>query len=143
MNAIRLKTEYLKAPIGIDAAKPRLSWNCEGGIRQTAYEIVATDDRGENLWHSGKVLSGSMRCTWDGNAVAPKTKVHWKLRLWDEDDACGDWNESSFETGIDTWQGKWITGNYCVNPAKRYPVDCFRKRFDACDIYKARLYITA
>lgn len=31
MNAIRLKTEYLKNPIGIDIVKPRLFWNCAGG----------------------------------------------------------------------------------------------------------------
>lgn len=32
MNAIRLKTEYLKHPIGMDIVKPQLFWNCvEGG----------------------------------------------------------------------------------------------------------------
>lgn len=36
MNAIRLKIEYLKNPIGIDIVKPRLFWNCAGGTRQTA-----------------------------------------------------------------------------------------------------------
>ena len=143
MKAIRLRTEYLSNPIGIDIEKPRLHWNCEGGIRQTAYEIVAADDRGNGLWSSGKVQSSSMWCPWGAQPVAPKTKVLWRVRLWDEADSCGDWSESSFETGIDTWKAKWITGNYCVNPTKRYPVDCFRKIFDAKDIAKARLYITA
>ena len=41
MKAIRLRVEYLKNPIGIDDRKPRLSWNCEGGIKQTAYHILA------------------------------------------------------------------------------------------------------
>lgn len=36
MNAIRLKTEYLKNPIDIDIVKPRLFWNCAGGTQQTA-----------------------------------------------------------------------------------------------------------
>ena len=143
MKAIRLRTEYLPDPIGIDSLRPRLSWNCEGGVRQTAYEITAANDAGERLWRSGKVHSSSMHCPWGGEAVAPKTKVIWQVRLWDENDICGDWSSASFETGIDAWSAKWITGNYFVNPTKRYPADCFRKCFDATDIAKARLYITA
>ena len=143
MKAIRLKTEYLTEPMGIDIAAPRLFWNCEGGIRQTAYEIRATDDRGKPLWHSGKVESASMHCAWGGAPVAPRTRVLWKVRLWDENGTCGQWNEAAFETGIDTWKAKWITGNYRVDPLKRYPVDCFRKCFDTRNVRKARLYITA
>lgn len=37
MRATRLRVEYLKNPIGIDITKPRLSWNCEGGKKQSAY----------------------------------------------------------------------------------------------------------
>ena len=69
MKAIRLKTEYLKDPIGIGMGNPRLSWNCENGIRQTAYEIVATDDQGNILWQSEKVVSNFMHCVWDGNTI--------------------------------------------------------------------------
>ena len=143
MRAIRLKTEYLTNPIGIDIARPRLFWNCEDGIRQTAYEIYAADESGNLLWSSGKVASSSMRCSWDGKPVAPKAKVLWKIRLWDENDVCGPWSEATFETGIDKWYGQWITGNYRVNPRKRYPVDCFRRRFQVGRVAKARLYITA
>lgn len=143
MKAIRLKTEYLFEPIGIDVAKPRLFWNCEGGVKQTAYEIVATNDAGEVLWSSGKVESSAMGAVWGGDPVAPKTKIMWQIRLWDETDTCGEWSEATFETGIGDWKAKWITGNYRVNPAKRYPVDCFRKCFDTEDVAKARLYITA
>ena len=31
MKAIRLRTEYLKNPFGIDMQNPRLMWNCEDG----------------------------------------------------------------------------------------------------------------
>ena len=41
MNAINLKCEYLINPIGIDIQKPHLMWNCENGIKQTAYRIIA------------------------------------------------------------------------------------------------------
>ena len=116
MKAIRLRTEYLQDPIGIDILRPRLSWNCEGGIHQTAYEIIAADDAEKNLWRSGKVHSSSMHCPWGAEAVSPKTKVIWSVRLWDENDICGDWSAATFETGIDAWSAKWITGIYIVNP---------------------------
>lgn len=59
MKAINLKCEYLVNPIGIDIKNPRLSWNCEGGVKQTAYRIVAVWD-GKTAWDSGKVLSDGM-----------------------------------------------------------------------------------
>lgn len=143
MRAERLKTEHLIAPIGISFAAPRLFWNCQGGIRQTAYQIVASDDMGRLLWDSGKVRGASMRTAWGGAPLAQKTSVRWKVRLWDEEDAAGDWAASSFETGIDHWQAQWIAGRYPVRKGRRYPVDCFRKTFIAPKIRKARLYITA
>lgn len=143
MNAIRLKTEHLTNPIGVDFQNPRLFWNCDGGKKQTAYQIIAEDDAGKLLWDSGRVESSSMRCTWGGETVKPKTKVLWKLRLWDETNTPGEWAEASFETGIDNWKAKWVTGNYKVDKHQRYPVDCFRKTFSAGTVRKARLYITA
>ena len=143
MRAIRLKTEHLQNPLGVDFTAPGLFWNCEGGKKQTAYQIIAANDAGTTLWDSGKIESSSMRAQWGGKPVTPKTKVLWKVRLWDETDAVGDWAESIFETGIDAWKARWITGNYRVNKKQRYPVDCFRKRFDTADVNKARLYITA
>ncbi len=143
MNAIRLKTEHLFDPIGVDFSAPRLYWNCEGGVKQTAYQILAADEARNPLWDSGKVKSDSMEVSWGGPAVAPKTKVLWKVRLWDENGTAGDWSEATFETGIDTWKGRWITGNYRVDRKKRYPVDCFRKKFSLSRAKKARLYITA
>lgn len=143
MQAIRLKTEHLFEPVGVDFTAPWLFWNCSGGREQTAYQVVAHDDGGALLWDSGRVASGSMRAHWGGEPVAPRTRVLWKVRLWDEQGACGDWAESLFETGIGCWQAQWIAGNYRVNRRRRYPVDCFRKTFAAAGVQKARLYITA
>ena len=143
MQAIRLKTEHLFEPVGVDFTAPWLFWNCSGGREQTAYQIVAHDAGGALLWDSGRVASGSMRAHWGGAPVAPQTRVLWKVRLWDEQGASGDWAESLFETGIGRWQAQWIAGNYRVNRRRRYPVDCFRKTFAAVGVQKARLYITA
>lgn len=146
MKAIRLKTEYLFDPIGIDIDRPRLFWNCEGGIKQTAYQIIASNDVGTLLWNSGEVESGSMRTQWGGAPVPPRTRVLWKIRLWDEDGEPGEWSEAYFETGLPKggpWQAKWISGDYTPKKKERYPVDCFRKVFSVSGIKKARLYITA
>lgn len=146
MKAIRQKTEHLFEPTGIDIARPALSWNCEGGIRQTAYQIVARDDDGKLLWDSGKVDSAAMHARWEAAPVPPCTKVLWQVRLWDESDACGEWSAASFETGLPAgvpWQAKWITGGYRPKRTARYPVDCFQKTFTPGCVKKARLYITA
>lgn len=143
MQAIRLKTEHLQNPIGVDFTVPRLFWNCDGGQKQTAYQVIAASDTGVLLWDSDKVKSCSMHVQWGGKSLLPKTKVIWKVRLWDETDTVGEWAQACFETGIDAWKAKWITGNYHVNKKERYPADCFRKAFNVSDIQKARLYITA
>ena len=67
MKAINLKVEYLNNPIGIDIVRPRLSWNCEGGIKQSAYQIVARNCDGDEVWNSGKVESSQMHLIeWGG-----------------------------------------------------------------------------
>lgn len=54
MNAVNLKTEYLRDPMGIDVERPRLFWNCQHGRRQTAFQVVCKDGKGKPLWDSGK-----------------------------------------------------------------------------------------
>ena len=54
MKAVRLKTEYLQDPLGIDIPHPRLFWTCEDGITQSAFQILAATD-GRTVWDSGKV----------------------------------------------------------------------------------------
>ena len=145
MKAINLKTEYLINPIGIDIRHPRLMWNCEGGTKQTAYRIVAKTDE-QIVWDSGKVSSDSMHADYP-NDLASRQRVEWNATLWDETDSKVESSETAFfETGLlsaSDFRAKWISGNYRVNPKKRYPVDCFKKEFSAHNVAKARLYITA
>ena len=136
MKAIRLRTEYLENPLGIGIRHPRLMWNCEGGVRQTAYRIVS------NRWDSGKVVSSSMHADYPAEP-ADRERVNWRIRLWDENDEPGEWSEAFFEMGISEWKAQWITGDYRPNKKDRYPVDCFRKTFSAAEVKKARLYISA
>ena len=137
MKAIRMRTEYLENPIGIDVKHPRLMWNVDGGVKQTAYQIIT------ERWDSGKVQSGAMWAEYP-KGLHDRERVNWKLRLWDEADTPGPWSEAFFERGISSWQAKWITGNLAVDKKQRYPVDCFRKAFCVSQpVEQARLYITA
>ena len=144
MKAINVKTEYMKNPVGIGAKNPRIMWNCDGGQKQTAYCIDAVVDDKE--WSSGKVESGSMHADF-GGALESRSEVRFKIKLWDENGNEGEWSdENTFEMGLlekTDWQAKWISGGYKVDKKKRYPVDCFKKEFDAKNVEKARLYITA
>ena len=140
MKAIRLRTEYLKDPLGIDIKHPRLMWNCAGGVRQTAYQIVAGN------WDSGKVASSSMQAVYP-RELRSRERVNWKIRLWDENGEAGAWSEAFFEMGLlspGDWSARWITGDYTPNRKERCPVDCFRKTFALeRPVASARLYITA
>lgn len=118
-----LLAEYLSNPLGIDSRKPGFSWKVSSprrGVRQSAYQIqVATDRRalergGADLWDSGKVQSS--RCTavtYDGPDIPSRTTFFWRVRVWDERDAAGDYSRpASFETALldpADWEARWIT----------------------------------
>ena len=144
MKAINLKCEYLRDPMGIDIQHPRLSWNCEGGAKQTAYRIIAVSDE-KTVWDSGKVLSADMAAEYP-LPLASRQRVEWRVTLWDETDTEGEAAAARFEMGLLSpadWQANWISGDYRVCKKRRYPVDCFKKTFRAAGVARARLYITA
>ena len=144
MKAVHLQCEYMTEPMGIDCRFPLLLWNCDGGVRQSAYEIRACSDAGALLWESGRISSSSMRTVWGGPAVPAETRVIWSIRLYDENGRPGEETTASFETGLpagQAWPAEWITGDYRVDSKKRYPADCFQKTFRVPEegIVKARL----
>ena len=147
MKAVRLRTEYLVNPIGIDIVSPRLYWNAEGGTKQTAYQIIAKSG-GKIIWNTGKVASSRMtHILYEGQPLHSREKVYWSVKLWDENGEGGEISTGSFEMGLlenTDWEAKWITGNYKVKKSERYPVDCFRKHISITrEVKSARLYITA
>lgn len=134
--------------MGIDIRNPILMWNCEDGIRQTAYQIICRDDKEQVLWDTGKVDTNTMHAEYCGEKLKSRMRIFWQVRLWDAKEQEGEWSkEASFEMGLlsrKNWAAKWITGNYNVDKKKRYPVDCFLKEIDVKKpVRKARLYVTA
>ena len=147
MKAIHLQTEYLTEPLGLGIAEPRFYWNCEGGVTQTAYQIVCK--RGEEtVWDSGKVQSSCMtHIRYRGKPLFSRDIVTWSVMLWDENGQQGEVSESRFELGLlkqSDWTARWISGSYKPKKNCRYPVDCFKKVFTATGkIVKARIYAAA
>lgn len=144
MKAVNLKTEYMENPIGIDIARPYLSWTCQGGRKQSAYEIEAVSG-GTLVWKSKKVYSDQMHTTY-GNALKSRQNIIWKVRLWDEKEEAGDWSgQAMFEMGLlekTDFHAKWINPELECNPAVHNPASYLKTSFEADKASNARLYIT-
>ena len=110
VKAVKLRTEHMCDPIGIACDKPVLSWCCEDGLHQTAFQILAQSG-GSVLWDSGIQKTHRMQCRFAGR-VHSRQRVTWQVRLWDETGTPGPWSEEAFfELGITElaeWQAKWI-----------------------------------
>lgn len=149
-----LRCEYLVAPLGIDAAFPRLSWRLDDsrkGAKQTAYRIIVGTDSAAvrngtgNNWQSGTTYSNEQLVVYGGKPLQPFTKYFWTVQVWDKDNVPSSIKElSSFETGMmdnKNWKGAWISDNRSIQE-KAAPY--FRKSFSAeKKIKSARAYIAA
>ena len=144
MKAVNLRTEHLVDPIGIDIRTPYLSWNCEEGKKQTAYEIEAVSD-GKVVWNSGKKESDEMHTTF-GKEAESRQNISWKVRLWDENGKEGEWSkEGVFELGIlekNQFVAKWINPELVCDPKVHKPASYLKTSFFLEKAGRARLYIT-
>jgi alpha-L-rhamnosidase len=117
-----LRSEYRVNPLGIDVAKPRLSWvleDDERGQKQTAYQILVAStpeilakDQGD-LWDSGKISSDqSIQVEYGGKPLESRAACHWKVRVWDAEGEVSDWSAPALWTmGLlksEDWQAQWI-----------------------------------
>lgn len=117
-----LQCEKLVNPLAIDHTKPYLSWQLEAkdnGLCQSAYQILAATDEDllteekADLWNSGKVESSeSAWVLYQGNELASKQFVYWKVRVWDGNDKVSDWSETAcFGIGLlnpSDWKAAYI-----------------------------------
>lgn len=144
MRAIKLRTEHLDDPLGIDEPKPYLSWKCRGGIRQTAYRVVAFHED-EAVWDSGKVKTDDMYCHFGGSAKS-RQRINWKVQLWDENDISGEWSEEAFfEMAFldpSCWTARWIDPEQGLEKNVRRPASYLKKSFLVKERKAGRLYIT-
>ena len=150
----KMETEYLANPIGIDAPKPRFSWQMSDkrqAAAQTSYRIlVATDSAAlvkeqATVWNTGWQQSPASLVTYGGEPLKPFTKYFWTVAIADQQQKKSAASSiASFETGMMTmknWKGSWISD---VSDVNLKPAPYFRKTFEQHKkIKSARAYIAA
>src|SRR5512139_1583534 len=102
MIITNLRCEYLTNPLGIDIARPRLSWELRDdrrGARQSAYQIqVATSETRlregtADLWDSDKVASDqSTHVAYAGKMLGSAQRAWWRVRVWDAEGQPAEWS---------------------------------------------------
>ena len=117
-----LRCEYLVNPLGLDVAKPRLSWiitSDHRGELQTAYQVLVAStkelldkDQGD-LWDSGKIASDqSTFIEYGGSALVSREACWWKVSVWNSAGTQSAWSTpASWEMGLlkpEDWLAKWI-----------------------------------
>ncbi|MEN6602087.1 MAG: alpha-L-rhamnosidase N-terminal domain-containing protein, partial [Bryobacteraceae bacterium] len=136
-----LRSEYRTDPIGIDAARPRLSWvldSARRGDRQTAYQVlVASNERSlaagkGDLWDSGKVSrADSIQVEYAGKPLVSHQRCWWKVRAWDLDGRVSAWSAPArWAMGMMAsadWKAHWISRAAPNVPDT--PAPLFRKEF--------------
>ena len=153
MQPVQLICEYLHDPLGVDAARPRLSWQLESGGRgvvQKAYQVlVASTDAGlaadqPDVWDSGRVESDqSLHIEYGGPPLASSKRYSWKVRVWDQTGAMTVSEPASWRTGLLTqndWHGQWIGRTQDTRYA---PAPLLRSSFELRrEVENAQLFIS-
>ena len=117
-----LVCDSLKEPLGIDSARPVISWKLQDqrrGAKQTAYEILVASKPAvagtltPDVWDSGRVASEqSVDVSYAGPSLAPEKRFYWQVRVWDADGKPYPLSDATwFETGLGAkaaWTAKWI-----------------------------------
>ena len=156
-----LRCEMLTNPLGIDAQRPRLSWEITAGVRnvqQTAYRILVASSSEKlnanvgDLWDSGNVNSdASVQVAYKGKPLASRTEYFWKVKVTTNKGE-SDWSKPArWSMGLlnsADWKGKWIGMDKAfpwdsVTKFSRLSARYFRKEFKAAAaIKKATVYVS-
>lgn len=152
INLTGLECNYQTEPLGIDDARPQLSWRMVSSCRNTmqaAYQVLVSSSlellaaNTGDMWDSGRQASSrSAGVIYRGQELKSRGRYFWKVRAWTDDKTATDWSEpASFEMGLlheRDWAGGWI--GYAGGMPGR--VICFKNTFaPGKKVKKARVYI--
>ncbi|MCG3123548.1 MAG: hypothetical protein GIKADHBN_01968 [Phycisphaerales bacterium] len=104
------RCEYAADPLGIDIARPRLSWileSTERNARQTGYRIRVGSTRAgleagkADIWDSGEVRSDqSVHVEYAGPALKPRQQLFWQVQVWDNHGGTATSDITRWEMGL-------------------------------------------
>jgi len=118
---VRLRTNALENPLGVDSARPVFSWQSDAKTKdwmQSGYEVLVAADAehlraGLAVWDSGRVASSeSVGILYGGSALRSQQRYVWKVRVWDRKGKGTVSAAAWFETGMMSagdWKADWIT----------------------------------
>lgn len=99
----KMKVCGLTEPLGIDT-KPTFSWQTisdKRGFYQGGYSIVVTDEKGTQLWNTGKVASSLQNnIEYEGTELTSRTSYKWTVTVYDKEGNTSSSETSSFETAF-------------------------------------------
>lgn len=121
-KAVRLRCEYMRDPLGIDAARPRLSWelsDARPGARQHAYRVSVASSvellraGAPDLWDTGKRVSDqTTQVVYEGHGLRSRQVCFWRVEVWDSHDIAGEASDVAlWEMGLlerADWAAGWI-----------------------------------
>ncbi|MDP9234062.1 MAG: glycoside hydrolase family 78 protein [Actinomycetota bacterium] len=160
LGAYDLRVDGRRDPLGFGGRVPRLSWKlcseASRGIRQTAYQIQVRPDADTQVsWDSGRVDSrASIGVRYQGPPVESRRRYRWRVRVWGEDGAAGEWSEpATWEMGLlepTDWTARWIGAPDrdavpdVEDVHRQSPVPLLRKEFRLFESpVRARVYASA
>lgn len=121
-EAMKLRVESQVNPLGVDTARPRLSWqmaDARRGARQLGYRILVASkpellrERKADLWDSLLVNSDrSIDIGYGGKRLDSRARAWWTVRVWDMDGRPSPWAKPSrWEVPLlklTDWKAQWI-----------------------------------
>lgn len=150
----KLRTDYMRNPMGMDNIHPRFSWKLYSdmrGVTQKSCRVTAkTGD--QIIWDSGVMETDeSVRIRYAGEKLCSRQQVRWRVEVTVADDRGREETavseEAFFEMGLlkeQDWVGKWIEPEESVDFHARKPALCLRKVFVIRPgLKQARIYQTA
>ncbi|MCD7819292.1 MAG: glycoside hydrolase family 78 protein [Lachnospiraceae bacterium] len=153
VQIVNLKTEHRNNPMGIDAARPRFSWQIvsdEHQVQQTAYRLLVSEE-GKTIYDSGKVSEGqSQNVRYAGQELKSAQRLSWNVTVWTQSEngesECRS-EDAFFEMGLlksEDWQANWVEPEGELDPEHREPSPYLRKVFSVKHGLKsARIYQSA
>jgi alpha-L-rhamnosidase len=117
-----LRAEGLVSPLGLEVAKPRLSWqlvSSRRNVSQSAYRLVVGSSTAEvaagrgDLWDTGRVASHqSLDVVYEGRPLPSRQRCWWTVQVWDEAGRPAPLPApSSWEMGLlsaTDWTASWL-----------------------------------